>query len=176
VLNALSTALFAIALRLASEVTAPPDGLLAQQFWYSPRGRPIGADVNSGFGHLRPSGRSIGYRSAHLHHHASAVKNRGYSRGGVSSALRFASALSATEKVGRDQKPAGHRPRRGRIYRDLGWFVSHGLRTLASPRAIANCSLGWPNFDWTIDHIWSPVRFAYIALYPDPILYLAITS
>ncbi len=28
-LNALSTALFAIALRLASEVTAPPDGLLA---------------------------------------------------------------------------------------------------------------------------------------------------
>jgi len=28
-LNALSTALFAVALRLASEVTAPPDGLLA---------------------------------------------------------------------------------------------------------------------------------------------------
>jgi hypothetical protein len=35
------------------------------------------------------------------------------------------------KKAGRDQKPASHRPRRGRIYWDLDWFVSHGLRTLA---------------------------------------------
>ena len=37
-LNALSTALFAIALRLASEVTAPPDGLLALAILLFPAG------------------------------------------------------------------------------------------------------------------------------------------
>ena len=38
------------------------------------------------------------------------------------------------KKTGQDQKPANHRPPRGCIYRDLDWFVPHGLRTLAWPR------------------------------------------
>jgi len=91
---------------------------------------------NSGSSHLPPSGRPIGCGSSHLHH-PRAIRT-GFTLGGASvvysGLLADLAPFLRPKKAGQDQKPANHRPPRGCIYRDLDWFVPHGLRTLAWPR------------------------------------------
>src|ERR1700730_3387164 len=92
---------------------------------------------NSRFGHL-PSRQAGGQAAVDLRPYAPPPFATGVTLGAASPVysglLAGLAPFLRPKKVGRDQKPASHRPRRGRIYWDLDCFVSHGLRTLAWPR------------------------------------------